>query len=149
MAIFGVGAFYDRDVSGDFIADNLIGVGWDVQDAPELHRFIRSLKVGDIVYLKSYPPGSRQIYVKAIGVVRDDIIRDQPDSNGLVEIGRNVRWITTAQFQIPRPNEKNNVRANTMYEEYHPDVEDRIMTRFLAGLGVPAGGVAGSASVVQ
>jgi hypothetical protein len=49
MAIFGVGAYYEEDVSQAFIQANLVGVGWDATDAPELHQFMRSLKVGDIV----------------------------------------------------------------------------------------------------
>ncbi len=128
MAIFGVGAYYDEDVSGDFIKGNLVGVGWGDQQAPELHRFVRSLKVGDIVYIKAYPPGGA-IYVKAIGLIKDDVIRKKANTDGLVSIGRNVHWITTDEFQIPRPNEKNNVRANTMYEEYHPEVQQVIMAK--------------------
>ena len=38
---FGVGAYYDEDVSQDFIQANLVGVGWDVTEAPELHQFMR------------------------------------------------------------------------------------------------------------
>jgi len=136
MAIFGVGAYYggDTDVSPDFIASNLVGVGWDVTTAPELHRFMRSLKTGDIVYIKAYPPGASDIYVKGIGLIRDDVLRTRADTNDLVAIGRNVDWITTDEFRIPKPNEKNNVRANTMYEEHHPEVQRVIMQRLVAGL---------------
>lgn len=35
--------------------------------------------------------------------------------------------------RIPRPRERNNVRANTMYEEYHPTVQQIILGRI--GLG--------------
>lgn len=48
MAIFSVGAYYDEDVSPAFIQANLVGVGWNADDAPELHQFIRALKVGNI-----------------------------------------------------------------------------------------------------
>jgi len=69
MAIFGVGAFYNRDVSQDFIQANLVGVGWSLNDAPELHQFMRSLKVGDVAYVKASPPRSPDICVKAIGII--------------------------------------------------------------------------------
>lgn len=36
MAVFGVGAYYDKDVSGEFISQNLVGVGWATEEAPEL-----------------------------------------------------------------------------------------------------------------
>ena len=55
MAIFGIGASYGKeDVSRDFIGNNLVGIGHRVEDAPELYQFMRSLKVGDVVYIKSW-----------------------------------------------------------------------------------------------
>ena len=72
MAIFGIGAFYEEDVSQDFIKANLVSVGHGVKDAPELHQFMRTLKVGDVVYIKSFPPGSTEIIVRGIGVIIDD-----------------------------------------------------------------------------
>ena len=131
MAIFGIGAFYDQDVSSSFVNANLVGVGWSDKDAPELHQFMMALKVGDIVYIKSFPPGSKEIIVKAIGIVIDDIIRTSQDSNNLVACGRNVRWASTQEFRIIKPQEKNNVRSNTMYEEYHPEVQKSILTKIV------------------
>lgn len=55
MAIFGIGAnFNNQDVSDIFISGSFIGIGWNVKDAPDLHEFIKSLKVGDIIYIKSF-----------------------------------------------------------------------------------------------
>ncbi|MDL5367298.1 hypothetical protein QSH18_16945 [Xanthomonas sp. NCPPB 2654] len=126
MAIFGIGAYYDEDVSDSFISGNIAGPGWDCTKAPELHQFIRSLKVGDIVYLKSFSPTSPDIFVKAIGVVADEIIIT---NSPLVATGRNIKWLVTEQFRIPKPKEKNNVRFNTMYEEFHPSVQSSILGR--------------------
>lgn len=139
MAIFGVGAYYDQDVSQDFIQANLVGVGWDATVAPELHQFMRALKVGDIVYIKSFSPSSSDILVKAIGIITDDEIRTNANSNSLVSCGRNVRWIYSQGIRIPKPHEKNNVRANTMYEEFHPDVQRIIMQCLLSQSDGPAG----------
>ena len=63
MAIFGIGAFFEKDVSQAFIKKNLVGIGHSVEGAPELHQFMRTLKVGDIVYIKSFSPRSRHILV--------------------------------------------------------------------------------------
>lgn len=127
MAIFGVGAYYDDDVSQRFIQLNLVGVGWDANDAPELHQFMQALKVGDIVYIKSFPPGSPDIIVKAIGIITDNDIRTSQNTQKLVSCGRNVRWVHKQDFRIPKPKEKNNVRSNTMYEEFHPEVQMAIL----------------------
>ena len=131
MAIFGIGAFYGntRDVSADFIANNLAGVGWNQTDAPELHKFIESLKVGDIIYIKAFRPNSRHIVIKALGVIRDDTILNSRASKGLVQAGRNVVWKDTKPFRVLKPKERNNVRLNTLYEEFHPDIQAEIIKR--------------------
>jgi hypothetical protein len=126
MAIFAIGAYYDGDVSDDFISNNIAGPGWSKTDAPELHQFINSLKVGDIVYIKSASPSSKDIIVKAIGVVADDVL---VTSSSVVSAGRNIKWIITDGFRIPKPKEKNNVRMNTMYEEFHPEVQKAILNK--------------------
>lgn len=122
MAVYGVGAYYDKDVSNDFINQKLVGVGWSYTDAPELQEYFKSLKVGDIVYIKAVPIG-QDIYVKGVGVIEDNTIIN----NALVTTGRKVKWIDTSKFTIPRPKEKNNVRSNTIYEEFHPDVLKEII----------------------
>ncbi len=127
MAIYGIGAFYDEDVSQEFIRNGLVGVGWDATDAPELHQFMRTLKVGDVVYIKAFPPGSPDIIVKGVGIIIDAFERTHANSNGLVSCGRNVRWLNRQEFRIPKPAEKNNVRANTMYEEFHPNIQHIIL----------------------
>ena len=127
MAIYGIGAYYDRDVSDEFILNKLIGTGWAVADAPELFEYFRSLKVGDIVYIKAAQFGSN-ITVKAIGIITDNTILTGPSN--LIQIGRNVKWIHTTKFTVNRPVEKNNVRSNTLYEEFHPLVQKEIISRF-------------------
>lgn len=126
MAIFGVGAYYDGDVSNDFISNNIAGPGWSMEEAPELHQFINTLKVGDIVYLKSASPASADIVVKAIGVVVDDeLVKDSP----IVSAGRNIMWVVTEDFRVSKPKEKNNVRLNTMYEEFSPEIQKKIINK--------------------
>jgi hypothetical protein len=133
MAIYAVGAYYDGDgdVSDDFIAKNIAGPGWDITDAPELHQFVRSLKVGDIIYIKSYSPASSDIIVKAIGVITDDQVIT---TNRVVSVGRNIKWVVTESFRIPKPKEKNNVRLNTMYEEFHPEVQSQILAKLFSAV---------------
>jgi hypothetical protein len=129
MAIYGIGAYYDRDVSQDFIFGNFAGVGWNANEAPELHLFVASLKVGDIIYIKSAAPNSPDIIVRGIGFIRDNELLNLTTSLGLIEAGRNVLWRVTEEFRIPKPQEKNNVRLNTLYEEHHPSVQAEIMRR--------------------
>ena len=130
MAIFAVGAYYNEDVSNDFIENNIAGPGWTEDVAPELHQFISSMKVGDIIYIKSAPPSSENITIKAIGVIIDNVLlKDIADTKDIVSIGRNVKWVVTEKFSIVKPQEKNNVRLNTMYEEFHPEVQKIIIDK--------------------
>jgi len=128
MAIYGIGTIRDdADVSRRFIEAHVAGTNWPVTEAPEIHQFLRSLKVGDIVYLKASALRSREIIVKAVGVIIDDVIL----ANRLVRCGRNVRWADTSQFRLPLPSERNNVRRNTIYEEFHPVVQRAIIARIV------------------
>ena len=134
MAIYGVGAYYDpKDVSGEFISNRVVGVGWDRETAPELDAYFKSLKVGDIVYIKAAFGGAEKITIKAIGIIKDTAIREAEDTNQLVSTGRNVIWLNTEQFVITKPAEKNNVRSNTVYEEFHPVVQAEIINRISCG----------------
>jgi len=126
MAIYAIGAYYDKDVSKSFISEDIAGSGWSKADAPELHQFIKSLKVGDIIYIKSVSPNSKDIHVKAIGVIIDD---EFITSSKIVSAGRNIKWVVIEKFKIPKPKEKNNVRLNTLYEEFHPDVQKEILNK--------------------
>ncbi len=131
MAIYGIGAFYDgkTDISQEFIKAGLAGVGWDRDEAPELHSFIASLKVGDIIYIKVAPLANSDIRVRAIGFIEDNSLLNRKATNGLVKAGRRVRWRVKKEFVIPKPQERNNVRTNTLYEEHHPEVQAQIMRR--------------------
>ena len=131
MAIFGIGAFYKKDASQAFIEANLVGIGHSVEEAPELHQFMRALKVGDVVYIKSFPPRSPELFIRGIGVIKDDEeVRDRGIREGRVSCGRNVKWVDTQEFRIPKPVEANNVRRNSLYEEFHPEVQRKILEKF-------------------
>ena len=131
MAIYGVGAAYGGtdDVSQDFINNNLAGVGWPITEAPEQHQLIASLQVGDIIYIKAYSPNSPDIIVKAIGFVADGVFLTAALSNNLVEAGRNVTWRVTKEFRIPKVKERNNVRLNSIYADFHPVVQAAILAK--------------------
>ena len=130
MAIFGIGATYEDDVSQDFIEANLVGIGHEVEHAPELHQFMRILKVGDIVYIKLFSHTLPDMKIKAIGVIIDD----KEVKHELVTCGRHVKWVSKQEISIPNPRDKFNVRMNSMYEEFHPEVQRIILERLCLDL---------------
>ena len=120
--------FIPKRGSGHFLTNNVIGTGWDKNNAPELHTYFKSLKVGDIIYIKAAFGGTKFITIKGIGIICDNEILNTLH-HPLTEIGRNVKWIEKKQFKLPKPPEKNNVRSNTVYEEFHPAIQDEIIKR--------------------
>lgn len=125
MAVYGIGTYYNKSISSDFIQQNLVGLGWDYQNEKELHEHFQSLKIGDIVYIKSDQSGSF-VTVSAIGIIRDDRIICK---NGLIATGRNVRWISTDEFIIHEEPKINNKDLETIHEELHYAVLNEIIMR--------------------
>ena len=56
MAIFGIGARYEVDVSSQFLARKCACVGWAEKDAPPAHGILRHVRTGDIIFIKSFAP---------------------------------------------------------------------------------------------
>jgi hypothetical protein len=78
MAIYGIGATYESDVSPKFIKKGLACVGWEEEVAQPLHGMLKRIKIGDIVYIKSHPP-SIGLIVKAVGIVISDELKNDKD----------------------------------------------------------------------
>lgn len=128
MAIYGIGAFYDgiTDVSKEFIEKGIVCIGWSEDDAPTLHEILRSLKIGDIVYIKSTPIG-RGLIVKGVGIIIDDIrIEDQTLGNGL-----SVKWLWQGNKNLGHFNDKYNVRNNTIYEEHNKNIKLHVINMII------------------
>jgi len=128
MAVFAFGANYDgKDVFNDFINNNCVGIGWSYKDNTSGHNMIRTMKAGDIVYIKNCNMGS-DITVRAIGIIKDFDYKKIP---GVAEIARHVKWLNTNSFVVsnPKNTDKNNVRSNSVYEEYNPNIIAEIIDR--------------------
>lgn len=126
MTIYAIGAYFaEGDISKTFIENNMVGLGWGLADAPDLHQLITTFKVGDIVYIKAVSPG-KPIVIRGIGLVKDSEIIS---NNETISIGRNILWLSDEEFTITKPTEKNNVRLNSIYEEFSPSVQSEILKR--------------------
>lgn len=131
VAIYGIGAnFGGIDVSKNFLHSGVAGVGWNWTDAPDLHNYIDSIRKGDIIYIKSCNFGS-DICVKGIGIVTDNTSVGTTSIGGkhFIHSGKRVDWLNKSTFVIPKPYGKNNVRSNSVYREFHPDVIKEILKR--------------------
>lgn len=141
MAIYGAGSNWDGDeIKHDFFKNKNFVIGWDINEAQDLYNLISSIKVGDIIYLKANRPGSLDIRVKGIGIVRNSFL------NILFEKGENlshtrknfelpIEWIYKDEFIISIPNnigKLTNVRAATLYEEFLPFVQTKLIETIIS-----------------
>lgn len=78
MPVFAFGADYEgRDVLNDFIKKECVGIGWSYKNNTSGHNIIKTIKAGDIIYIKKCNVGS-DITVRAIGIVTDYEIKKIP-----------------------------------------------------------------------
>ena len=138
MAIFGAGSNWDgNEIKEDFFKNENFVIGWDINDAEDLYSQISSIKVGDIIYLKANRPGSLEIRIKGIGIVKKSLVNQLFDKKeNLSKNRRNfelpVKWIVKKEFHISIPvniGKLTNVRAATLYEEFMPFVQSKILEK--------------------
>lgn len=126
MAIFGIGAFYHRDVSDEFIKQGIACIGWGESEATTLHNILRFLRIGDIIYIKSHSP-KVGLVIKAVGIVTDNRLKPYKK----LGTGVKIKWIWTGYEEIgkiPELDDKYNVRNISIYEEFNKYVQDKIIT---------------------
>ena len=127
MAIFGVGAHYDEDVTDQFVNEGLICVGWSEDEAPPAHGILRHLRTGDIVFIKSFAPHVG-LTIKAVGLVTEGKPRGVQDLRSCVA----VRGVWRGEVRIGKLSDKWPVRSVTIYEEHHPEVQSQIIELLLS-----------------
>jgi len=126
MAVFGIGAYYDCDVSSDFVNEECACIGYGKTEASSLYEMLRRIKKGDIIYIKSYAIKNSTVVIKAIGYVigRDIKEFNFPNSTESMGFGRKILWKRVFEendewIRVPLADEdkKNNV-YNSFYIIY-------------------------------
>lgn len=126
MAIFGIGAHYESDVSPDFLAKRCACVGWGENEAPPAHGILRHVRTGDIIFIKSFAP-CVGFTVKAVGIVTEGKVHEYPG----LGTGVPVRWVWTGEERVGKLDDKWPVRSVTIYEEHHLEVQSKIIELLL------------------
>ncbi len=128
MAVYGIGATYSgtEDKSEDFVRNGVACIGWDPDDAPAAHAQMKGIKAGDVIFIKSYAPNAG-LHIKAVGVVTNATFRRVTE---LLGYGVDVRWVPMPDGRIalgPIEDHSDYMRRGSLYEEFNPDVVQRVL----------------------
>lgn len=134
MAVWAIGAFYSNaeptDKTEAFLENKCACIGWNKENAPSLHFMFNTIKAGDIIYIKAFVPKTKQLHIKAVGIVNDTAKKSYND----LGTGVSVVWkndFRPFSITVNDAMYKNNVFNNTLYEEYDINVINKIIKTFI------------------
>lgn len=134
MAVWGIGAYYRNsspvDKTTEFLNDGCAYIGWDETEASALYRMFDSIKIGDIMYIKSFVPKTKQLHIKAIGIV----INTEKKTSDHLGTGISVQWkqnFLPFTISITPQIYRNNVFNNTLFEEFNKEIIYKIVDELL------------------
>ena len=131
MTVYGIGAYHgdDRDVSNTFLSEEAACVGWSREEAPALHRILKHIKIGNIIYIKVHTP-QIGLKIKAVGIVTDDTVSKYSCGYGV-----KVKWIWTGEVKLGKLEDKcTNFRTGTLFEEPSADVSTKVINLLMSKL---------------
>lgn len=121
MAVFGIGATFGKvDKMQEFIQERCACIGWAEEEAPALYQMMRKIKVGDLIYIKAFPPKVGLI-IKAVGIVTNAEVTKPNFQLGKICI-KEVDWAWRGNYHWGKVDDKYNVRSITLYEEFNPRI---------------------------
>lgn len=133
MAVWGIGAYYKgsspADKTDEFLNDKRAYIGWNEPDAPALYRMFDSIKAGDLIYIKSFAPKTKQLQIKAVGIVKDTKKKTSASLGTGIEVCWNLDF-SSDTVNVTSQIYRNNVFNNTLYEEFN----DNIIQKVIEGL---------------
>ncbi len=135
MAIYGIGADWSGENKvEEFLNQEKVCIEWWPDEAPSLYKILKQIKIGDIFYIKPSLPG--RLIIKAIGFVIDDeptSYNEEAKEHSIYNCIR-VKWIRVGEEDLGKINDKYNIRNNTIYEEFNPEIQTKIVKMILVKL---------------
>ena len=89
-----------------------------------------SIKIGDIIYIKSFVPKTNQLHIKAIGIV----INTEKKRSDYLGTGISVKWkqnFLPFTISVTPQIYRNNVFNNTLFEEFNREIISKIVNEIL------------------
>lgn len=120
ISIWGFGFYFGKNHCSkeEFIDNNYVTVKYTEEEAPEFIAMMKEIKIGDIVYLKSWGIGNNILHIHAIGRVTNEI---NTDNNRI-----RVNWLVKNIYEPVIPNKRYRQRVASIYKEYNKDIPQNI-----------------------
>ena len=119
-AMWGFGFYFgkNRNSKRNFISENYVTVNYSEEDAPEFIEMMKEIKVGDIVYLKSWGIRNNKLHICAVGIVTSEM---NTENNRI-----SVNWLLDDINVEIFPNKRYRQRVASIYKEYNNDIKKLI-----------------------
>lgn len=133
MKVWGIGANWgNKSMLSEFQSENAVGIGWKEEDAPALYAMMNEMEIGDIVYVKSFVMGKKELRIKAVGEIISNTF-EKPNIFGDNHRTIKVKWkygsfANVLNHKITDEEFKYNVYLNTLYREYNPQIIEKILS---------------------
>lgn len=135
MAVWGIGAYYNdsetRDKTQDFLDRSFAYIGWKEPEAPAIYQMLRSIKVGDIIYIKSFSPKTKTLHIKALGIVIDNKLQYSEDLGTGVAVKWKDEFTEVIEISITPEMYRNNIYNNSLYEEYDKRIIQKLIEEIM------------------
>ena len=122
MAIYGISAHHNGDLSEEFIRCDEACTGYSKEENPSAHACFQRLGAEDVVFIKTFTP-QNTLTVKAIGVVSSSYGVTENNLGSCVP----VQWVWKGEKLIENIDDNDPLRNDIIYEEYNPWVQREIM----------------------
>lgn len=98
MAIWGMGSCFEerKEQINNFIKGEFVCLGWRREQKPEYFKMLENIKLGDIIYIKSFFIPTEPMTVKAICVVTETM-KNSNSHSGYEQCDNQigVKWLST------------------------------------------------------
>lgn len=135
MAVWGIGAYYNdskvKDKAQDFLRNNFAYIGWKEPEAPAIYQMLRSIKVGDMIYIKSFSPKTKTLHIKALGIVIDNKLQYSEDLGTGVAVKWKDEFTEVIEISITPEMYRNNIYNNSLYEEYDKRIIQKLIEEIM------------------
>lgn len=126
MSVYGIGSYYEEDLSKEFYKEGIIAIGWEQDEKKYYHGAFKTIENGDIILMKTVSRNKQKIIVRGIGIVKDNETNEHEKYGSCIK----VEWLDYDQDGLME-NELSGdggiQRGTTIYKEFNKDYINEVI----------------------